>query len=68
MRIPASVTEIGESAFGYCDNLARIDIPASVIQIERNAFRGSKNLTLSVRAGSYAEEYAIEEEVPYNTY
>ena len=68
MRIPSSVTEIGDSAFAHCDNLKVVEIPSGVNQIGRNAFNGCKNLTLSVRAGSYAEQYAIEEEVPYKTY
>ena len=46
VRIPASVTEIGESAFGYCDNLARVEIPDSVKIIGNAAFRGCKNLKL----------------------
>lgn len=68
VRIPSSVTEIGDSAFAHCDNLKAVEIPSGVSQIGRNAFGGCKNLTLSVHSGSYAEQYAIEEEVLYRTY
>ena len=66
--IPNSVKEIRNNAFAHCDGLVRVEIPDSVTKIGWSAFSGSKNLTLSVRAGSYAEQYAIEEEVLYRTY
>jgi len=36
--LPASVTQIGESAFLGCDSLASITLPASVTQIGKEAF------------------------------
>ena len=43
--IPASVTSIGNYAFGYCSGLTSIEIPASVTSIDDNAFFGCSGLT-----------------------
>lgn len=44
VRIPASVTEIGEFAFSGNKQLQRVVIPPSVIKIERYAFGSCENL------------------------
>ena len=46
VRIPSSVTEIGDSAFAHCDSLKKVEIPDSVRVIGNSAFNGSKNLKL----------------------
>ena len=43
--VPDGVTFIGESAFGYCDGLTRVDIPDSVTIIGDHAFVGCYSLT-----------------------
>ena len=63
--IPESVESIGESAFGRCDKLESITIPKSVKSIGEDAFDDCDNLTISCYAGSYAEQYAQEHEIPY---
>jgi len=42
--LPASVTEIGKSAFSRCTSLASITLPASVTEIGGSAFYGCKSL------------------------
>ncbi len=39
------VTQIGGSAFAYCENLTSITLPSSVIRINGRAFYGCKNMT-----------------------
>lgn len=43
--IPASVTDIGEGAFEYCNNLTGMDIPDGVTTIGRFAFDFCESLT-----------------------
>lgn len=66
--IPDSVTTIGMLAFESCDSLTSVTIPSSVTSIEYNAFSKCPNLTLHVTAGSCAEQYAIDNGIPYTTY
>lgn len=65
VSIPDTVTVIGVAAFYRCLNLAEVIIPASVTKIEANAFGNGSNLSLTVTAGSYAEDYAKMYSVPY---
>ena len=62
--IPDSVTSIGVKAFYYCRSLTSLTIPASVTDIEKDAFGGCY-ATLTVTKGSYAEQYAKENNIPY---
>ena len=45
VTIPDSVTEIGDSAFYWCDSLTSITIPDSVTDIGYDAFYGCSGLT-----------------------
>ena len=45
IKIPNSVTSIGEWAFAGCSSLTAIEIPTSVTSIENWAFAGCNNLT-----------------------
>ncbi len=65
--IPNSVTKIGMSAFSGCTELARVVIPESVTEIQDNkAFDNCEKLTICGYAGSYAENYAAKEKIPFN--
>ena len=65
VAIPDGVTSIGDSAFERCISLAGITIPGSVTSIGDHAFDYCENLVLTVDMGSYAEEYAQENGIPY---
>ncbi len=58
------VTKIGD-AFGYCSSLTRVVIPESVTEIYRDAFRACNSVTIYGKAGSYAETYAKENNIPF---
>lgn len=63
--IPDSVIFIGPSVFFNCENLKAVTIPESVKYMYSNTFEGCKSLTLFVYAGSYAEQYAKENGIPF---
>lgn len=63
IEIPNTVTTIGFQAFLGCENLKSIFIPNSVKEIGTNAFRAET--TVLCYSGSYAEQYAIENGIPY---
>lgn len=65
LTIPDSVTAIGIGAFSNCQYLSSITIPSSVTSIGIRAFDNSPNVTIHGSAGSYAENYAKENNIPF---
>ena len=65
--IPSSVTAIKAATFYGCINLHEITIPASVEIIAANAFNGCENLTIKAETGSYAETYANEHGITFES-
>ena len=65
INIPESVTYIGWDAFSGCTGLTSITIPNSVTSIGEGAFSGCNNLTIYGTAGSNAEKYANENDIPF---
>ena len=63
--IPDSVTSIGNRAFYYCPSLKSITIPESVTSIGQNAFDYCDRLKILVKKDSYAQQYAIQNNIPY---
>ena len=55
-----------DTCFEFCPKLQKVTIPASVLWIGDYAFCGSKNVTLYVQKGSYAERYAALHDIPCN--
>lgn len=66
VEIPGSVTTIGEMAFKNCDTLKSIKVPGSVTSIGEDAFGSYSDPSLVVERDSYAEKYAVENEIPYS--
>ena len=65
VTIPKGVKEIGSFAFSGCTGLASVTIPASVTKIGGWAFQGCEHLTIHAPAGSYTEQYAKENHIPF---
>lgn len=71
--IPESVTEIGFFAFCGCTSLRSVHLSANIRKIDQDAFgRASDwihpicpNLTIYAPTGSYAEQYAKENNIPF---
>ncbi len=65
VRLNELVTSIGERAFYGCRNLKAVYIPSGCREIAENAFDECYGLTIYGKSSSYAEEYAIENEIPF---
>ncbi|MFP3155310.1 leucine-rich repeat protein [Lachnospiraceae bacterium ZAX-1] len=69
VKVPGSVTSIGEYAFWECKGLSSIEISESVTSIGGSAFYSTIEGTMKVAifgvAGSYAQTYAAENNVPF---
>ena len=63
-EIPQGTREICTAAFS-CDNLISVVIPNSVTSIGEDAFYLCKNVTFTAETGSYAEQYCIDNNIPY---
>ena len=63
--LPETVTVIGALAFGDCFALEYVYIPSNIVSIYKSAFDNSSNVILSVKSGSYAEEFAIGKNIKY---
>ena len=63
--IPEGVKKIGGVAFAGCTNLSDVMIAASVTSIDSGAFYRCPNVKLHAPAGSYAEQFAKENNIPF---
>lgn len=64
--LPDNVKRIARMVFGNGTDDTTVWIPASVEEIADHTFREyKKKFTLVVEPGSYAERYAMENEIPY---
>ena len=65
VTIGSNVTSIGGFAFFGCESLRDVAIPASVTDIGEYTFAECEELILTVTEGSFAEQYAQENNIPY---
>lgn len=65
VTIPSSVTEIRMGAFDGCTALETLEVPETVTEIGLNAFINCNNLTLRVKEGSAAHDYALGKNIPF---
>ena len=63
--LSANMTEIPRMVFERCEALESVWIPGGVSAIAVDAFRGCAKLTIHAPAGSYAETYAKENNIPF---
>ena len=64
--IPDKVMKIDHAAFGGCSLLSSVTIPESVETIADSAFSRSSSVTIYGVAGSYAETFAKQHDIPFN--
>ncbi len=65
MVIPNGVHLIGDEAFAWCNSLDSVVIPSAVTSIEHDAFKDCPKLTIHAPAGSFAEQYAKDHNIPF---
>lgn len=65
VTVSDTVQSIGYSAFKDCAELKTVEIPASVSAIDSWSFIYCDNLTIHAPAGSYAEQYAAENNISF---
>ena len=63
--LPQGMTEIGAIAFFNCEALESVTIPADVTVISAGTFYGCYNLTIKGYAGTYAETFAEDSNIPF---
>jgi|GEM_PF-3145551 len=64
IKLPASVTEISDFALSYLQNVT-FEIPRSVTVIGDYSFTGGYNIAIKGYTGSYAEQYAKDNSIPF---
>ncbi len=67
VNIPNGILEIRGSTFSHCTELRYVTIPGSVTSIEDRAFDGCKNIIIRAPIESYGAQYAIENNIPYES-
>ncbi len=65
INIPDTVKSIGARAFEANHSLTEIHIPASVTSMYSSAFQDSYAVTIYGKAGSYAEQFAAAQGIPF---
>lgn len=63
--IEEGVAKIADSMFAYCSELEKVVIPASVEEIGLSVFLGCNKVTIYGESGSVAEQYALDNEIPF---
>jgi hypothetical protein len=61
------VTTIGKYVFYNCSGLETIRLSSNLTSIGKYAFYGCGDFVIKCNIGTYAEEYAVSNEIPYIT-
>ncbi len=64
--VPWNVQSIDEMAFANCTSLTAITIPENTTYIADSAFDGADNVTIYGQSGSYAQQYATAQGIPFS--
>ena len=67
VKIPETVTFIGNLSFAYCAHLESVIVPQNVTLIYPQSFKSSNKVVLNVASGTYAENYAKNNNIAYET-
>ena len=65
LELPASLKRIGNIGLAYNAKLINVKMPQSIAYIQYNAFRNSSKVVLDVAEGTYAENFAITNNLSY---
>lgn len=65
VNISNGVVSIESGAFRDCEDLEYVSLPSSVTSIAADAFSGCDKALYLVRQGSYAEQYCVENRLPF---
>ncbi len=65
LTIPSNVSTLDYNAFNGCSSLERLYIPYSVTSIDSRAFNNCENVTIYGYEGSYAQQFAAQEGIPF---
>lgn len=65
VKLGTGITTIPSCCFSNCTNLKKVEIPASVTAMDHLAFKNCNKLTIYAPAGSYAEQYAKENNIQF---
>jgi len=63
--LPENLFMIEDYAFGNCPSLHEIYIPNTVSSISDSAFANAENLTIYGKGGSFAEQYALKNNIVF---
>lgn len=66
VEIPEGVTELASGAFNECPALKDLYLPTSIIKMGEDLFAENAQVTIYGTAGSYAEDYAREHNLPFS--
>jgi len=68
VTIGNGVETIESYAFSSCDALTRVKFPMGTSSVSSSCFNSSKNVIIVCLQGSYAEQYAIDNNIPFEYY
>ncbi|MCR5137758.1 MAG: leucine-rich repeat domain-containing protein [Oscillospiraceae bacterium] len=61
----SDIASIGDNTFHFCERIKEIKLPTCLKAIGNNAFLGCPDITIRAAAGSFAEQYAKKNNIPF---